>query len=150
MIMIIKIFFRVHELLNSSSFFTKLFYIIFITFYKIVNIVYGATVPIKTVFLGVPILPHGLHGVFISKDAIIGEEVTIFHQVTIGSIQTKGSKNMGAPRIGNNVLIGAGAKILGGIQVGNNVKIGANSVVINDIPDNSTVIGVPAIIIKSL
>ena len=81
-----------------------------------------------------PNLPHGLYGIIISKNAIIGENCTIFHQVTIG--EGKG----GAPRIGDNCYIGAGAKIIGNITVGNNVKIGANCVVVEDIPDNCTVV----------
>lgn len=81
-----------------------------------------------------PNLPHGLYGIIVSKNAIIGENVTIFHQVTIG--EGKG----GAPRIGDNCYIGAGAKIIGNIGVGDNVRIGANCVVVEDIPDNSTVV----------
>ena len=68
-------------------------------------------------------MPHGLYGVFISKDAEIGENCTIFHQVTIGSNRIEGSKHYGAPKIGNNVYIGAGAKIIGGITIGDNVNI---------------------------
>lgn len=81
-----------------------------------------------------PILPHGLYGIIVSHNAVIGKNVTIFHQVTIG--QGKG----GAPTIGDNVYIGAGAKIIGKVTVGNNVKIGANCVVFMDIPDNCTVV----------
>lgn len=62
------------------------------------------------------------------------------HQVTIGSNTLKGSKSCGAPKIGNNVFIGAGAKIIGGIEVGDNVRIGANCVVVTNIPANSTVV----------
>lgn len=69
-----------------------------------------------------------------SHNAVIGENCTIFHQVTIG--EGKG----GAPTIGNNCLIGAGAKIIGGITIGNNVKIGAGCVVVDDVPDGATVV----------
>lgn len=94
-------------------------------------------------------MPHGLNGVFISKDAEIGENCTIFHQVTIGSNRIEGSKHYGAPKIGNNVYIGAGAKIIGGIIIGDNVNIGANCVVFTDIPSNSTVVmNAPRIIQK--
>lgn len=58
----------------------------------------------------------------------------IYHQVTIGE-----GKN-GAPIIGDNVMIGAGAKIVGKLRVGNNVNIGANCVVVDDVPDNSTIV----------
>ena len=88
-------------------------------------------------FLSIPNLPHGLNGIIISHNAIIGKNATIFHQVTIG--EGRG----GAPKIGDNVLIGAGAKVIGGIQIGNNVRISAGCVVMQDIPDNTTVI--PAI-----
>ena len=84
--------------------------------------------------------PHGLSGIFISKDAIIGEGCTILQQVTIGSNNLVGSAHQGAPVIGNNVYIGAGAKIIGGITVGENVRIGANCVVFKDIPPNCTVV----------
>ena len=81
-----------------------------------------------------PNLPHGLYGIMVSRNAVIGKNVTIFHQVTIG--EGKG----GAPTIGDNVYIGAGAKIIGGVKVGNNVKIGANCVVFMYVPDNCTVV----------
>ncbi|MEW4220647.1 serine O-acetyltransferase [Rossellomorea marisflavi] len=86
------------------------------------------------------ILPHGGKGVIISSKAIIGDDVTIYQQVTIGTIDLGGI----APRIGNNVFIGAGAKILGPIVIGDGAKIGANAVVIKDVPANSTAVGVPA------
>lgn len=94
-------------------------------------------------------MPHGLYGVFISKDAVIGENCVIFHQVTIGSNSIEGSEHYGAPKIGNNVYIGAGAKIIGGITIGDNVNIGANCIVFSDIPSNSTVVmNAPRIIQK--
>lgn len=90
-----------------------------------------------------PHLPHGLNGIIISHNAVIGKNATIFHQVTIGE-----GKN-GAPTIGDNVLIGAGAKIIGNIKIGNNVSIGAGCVVTCDIPDNCTVVlEKPRIIVK--
>ena len=81
-----------------------------------------------------PVLPHGLNGIIVSHNAIIGKNATIFQQVTIGE------GNDGAPIIGNNCYIGAGAKIIGGIKIGNNVKIGAGCIVSTDIPDNVTVV----------
>lgn len=86
------------------------------------------------VFAEPPHLPHGLNGIIVSHNAVIGKNCTIFHQVTVGE------GNGGAPVIGDNVLIGAGAKIIGGICVGNNVKIGAGCVVTKDVPDGTTVI----------
>lgn len=84
--------------------------------------------------------PHGLNGIFISEKAVIGEGCTIFQQVTIGSITSKGSKHVGAPHIGDDVYIGAGAKILGDICIGNHVRIGANCIVTESVSDNCTVV----------
>jgi serine O-acetyltransferase len=86
------------------------------------------------------IFPHSLYGIFISKDAVIGEKCVVFQQVTIGSNTIKGSPHFGSPKIGNNVYIGTGAKIIGKVNIGNNVRIGANAVVVNDIPDNCVVV----------
>lgn len=82
-------------------------------------------------------LPHGLHGVFISRYAQIGENCCIYQNVTIGEIDRK------APVIGNNCLIGAGAVIIGDIRIGDNVKIGAGAVVNTNVPDNYTVVSQP-------
>lgn len=83
-------------------------------------------------------VPH-ISGIVISYYASIGDDCTIYHQVTIGeeSIKHKGQ----APIIGNNVYIGAGAKILGPITIGDNVRIGANAVVTKNVPSNCTVVG---------
>ncbi len=90
-----------------------------------------------------PHFPHGINGIIVSHNAVIGKQCTIFHQVTIGE-----GRN-GAPVIGDHVLIGAGAKLIGNIHVGNNVKIGAGCVVMQDIPDYATVLpGVVQIIVK--
>ena len=80
-----------------------------------------------------PKLPHGLYGIMISHNAVIGANCTIFHQATIG--EGKG----GAPVIGDNVLIGAGAKIIGNVRIGSNSKIVVNAVVVHDVPENSIV-----------
>ncbi|MFH1847124.1 MAG: serine O-acetyltransferase EpsC [Candidatus Omnitrophota bacterium] len=85
-------------------------------------------------------IDHGM-GVVIGETAIIGKNVTLFQGVTLGGTgKEKGKRH---PTIGNNVVVGAGAKVLGNITIGENVLIGANAVVIRDIPDNSTVVGVP-------
>ena len=88
----------------------------------------GATIPLGTKFGSKPDFPHGFYGIFISYGAVLGSNTL------------KGTKNPGAPVIGDNVYIGAGAKIIGGIRIGNNVRIGANCVVTTDIPDNCTVV----------
>lgn len=82
--------------------------------------------------------PHYALGVVIHPRSIIGNNVTIYQHVTIGS-----RNGIGAPIIGNNVVIGAGAIIIGDIKIGDNVKIGANSVVLKSVPDNCTVVGIP-------
>lgn len=84
-----------------------------------------------------PRLPHGLNGIIVSHNAVIGKGCTIFHQVTIG--EGRG----GAPVIGDHVLIGAGAKIVGGVHVGDYAKIGAGCVVMQDVPEHATVLAAP-------
>ena len=81
-------------------------------------------------------------GIVIGETAEIGDDCTIYHQVTLGG--TGKDKNKRHPTIGNNVMIGAGSKVLGPIRIGNNVKIGAGAVVLKNVPDNVTVVGVPA------
>ena len=100
----------------------------------------GSGIPIETTFEEYPILPHGLFGIFISQGAKIGKGCTIFQQVTIGSNTFKDSKGYGAPKIGNNVFIGAGAKIIGNVFIGNNVRIGAGCIVTQNVSDNMTVV----------
>lgn len=91
-------------------------------------------------------IDHG-YGVVIGETAIIGDNVTMFHGVTLGGTgKEKGKRH---PTIGNNVFIGSGAKILGNIKIEDNVKIGANAVVLKDIKENTTVVGIPGIIVKT-
>jgi serine O-acetyltransferase len=92
-------------------------------------------------------IDHGM-GVVIGETAEIGDYVTLFQGVTLGGTGKERGKRH--PTLGNHVVVGAGAKILGGITIGNNVKIGANSVVLKNVAANSTVIGVPGRVIKSL
>ncbi len=90
-------------------------------------------------------IDHGM-GVVIGETAEVGDNVTIYHGVTLGGTgKDKGKRH---PTVGNNVIIGAGAKVLGPIYIGDNVKIGANSVVLKDINNNSTAVGIPAKVIK--
>ena len=90
-------------------------------------------------------IDHGA-GVVIGETAEIGNDVTLYHGVTLGG--TTWSKEKRHPTLGDNVLVGAGAKILGAITLGNNVRVGANSVVIKDVPPCCTVIGIPGRIIQ--
>ena len=88
-------------------------------------------------------IDHGM-GIVIGETATIGDNCTIYHGVTLGG--TGKDKYKRHPDIGNNVIVGCGAKVLGPIKIGNNVKIGANAVILKDVPNNSTVVGVPGIV----
>lgn len=85
-------------------------------------------------------IDHG-EGVVIGETTIIGDDVLIYQQVTLGGTGNEHGKRH--PTVGNNVIIGAGAKVLGNITIGDNVRIGAGSVVVDDVPENSTVVGIP-------
>lgn len=101
---------------------------------------YGAWIGINTKIGDNLILPHNIYGIFISDNAVLGSNVTIYQQVTIGSNRLQNSKHFGSPTVQDNVLIGAGAKIIGNVEVGKNSRIGANAVVTNNVPDNSIVV----------
>ncbi len=90
-------------------------------------------------------MDHGM-GIVIGETSIIGENVTIYHGVTLGGVSLEKGKRH--PTIGNNVIIGAGAKVLGNITIGADSKIGANSVILKDIPQDSVAVGVPGKIIS--
>ncbi|QPJ65988.1 MAG: serine O-acetyltransferase [Candidatus Nitrohelix vancouverensis] len=91
-------------------------------------------------------IDHGM-GVVIGETAIIGDNVFIYHGVTLGGLSTKKGKRH--PTVGNNVVLGAGAQVLGPINIGNNTKVGSGSVVLQDVPEYSTVIGVPGRVVYS-
>ncbi|SKA84138.1 serine O-acetyltransferase [Clostridium sp. USBA 49] len=91
-------------------------------------------------------IDHGM-GVVIGETAEIGNDVVIYHGVTLGGTGKETGKRH--PTIGNNVVIGAGAKVLGPIYIGDNSKIGANAVVLADIPCNSTAVGIPAKVVSA-
>ena len=88
-------------------------------------------------------IDHGM-GVVIGETAEIGDNVTIYHGVTLGG--TGKDKDKRHPTIGNDVIIGCGAKILGPISIGDGAKIGANSVVLKNVPKGKTAVGIPAVI----
>lgn len=100
---------------------------------------YGAFIPVSKTISPFT-TPHQFYGIFISQGATIGKNCTIFQQVTIGSNTLGDSKSAGAPVICDNVYIGAGAKIIGAVTIGKNARIGANCVVVNDVPENATVV----------
>lgn len=85
-------------------------------------------------------IDHGM-GIVIGETAEVGDDCTIYHQVTLGG--TGKDKNKRHPTIGNNVMVGAGSKVLGPIKIGNNVKIGAGAVVLHNVENNTTVVGTP-------
>ena len=91
-------------------------------------------------------IDHGM-GVVIGETAVIGDNVTIFQGVTLGGTGKERGKRH--PTIGNHVVIGTGAKVLGNITVGNHSMIGANAVVVRDVPEHSTVVGVPGRIART-
>ena len=85
-------------------------------------------------------IDHGM-GIVIGETTTIGNDCTIYHNSTLGG--TGKDKNKRHPDLGNNVMVGSGAKVLGPIKIGNNVKIGANSVVLKNVPNNTTIVGIP-------
>ena len=98
-------------------------------------------------------IDHGM-GVVIGETSEIGDNVTIYHAVTLGgispSIESEKQRNEKRhPTIGDDVVIGSGAQIIGPIKVGNGSRVAANAVVVNNVPEDSTMVGVPAKIIKT-
>jgi serine O-acetyltransferase len=91
-------------------------------------------------FAGKPCFPHGLQGVYISGQAVIGQDCVIFHNVTVGSNTLADSRYQGAPTIGDHCFLGAGACVIGQMTLGDHVRIGANATVIRDVPDNHLVV----------
>ena len=97
-------------------------------------------------------IDHGM-GVVIGETSEIGDNVTIYHAVTLGGISPsenseKQRDEKRHPTIGDNVVIGSGAQIIGPIKVGKGARIAANAVVVNDVSENSTMVGVPAKAVK--
>ena len=90
-------------------------------------------------------IDHGV-GVVIGETAIIGDDVLIYQQVTLGGVSTSHGKRH--PTVENNVVVGAGAKVLGNITLGQGCKVGTNSVVLKDVPPFATAVGIPARIIN--
>jgi serine O-acetyltransferase len=91
-------------------------------------------------------IDHGA-GVVIGETAEIGNDVTLYHGVTLGGVSwNKGKRH---PTLGDRVVVGAGAKILGPITIGANVRVGANSVVISEVPEGKTVVGIPGKVVQT-
>ena len=87
-------------------------------------------------------IDHGM-GIVIGSTSVIGDDVSIYQGVTLGGI-TQSDKGKRHPTLGDGAVIGAGAKVLGPITIGANARVGSNAVVVKDVPDNVTVVGVPA------
>ena len=90
-------------------------------------------------------IDHGM-GVVIGETAVIGDDCTLYHGVTLGG--TSWNKGKRHPTLEQGVVIGAGAKVLGPITIGKNAKIGSNAVVVKDVPPNATAVGIPARILE--
>lgn len=88
-------------------------------------------------------IDHGT-GLVIGETAIIGNDVNLYHGVTLGGVGREGKDGKRHPTIKDGAMVGAGAQVLGDITIGENAKVGANSVVLNDIPEGATAIGIPA------
>ncbi|MCU7853511.1 MAG: serine O-acetyltransferase [Candidatus Thiodiazotropha sp. (ex Monitilora ramsayi)] len=91
-------------------------------------------------------IDHGM-GVVIGETAVIGDDCTLYHGVTLGG--TSWQKGKRHPTLSNNVVVGAGAKVLGPILIGEGARIGSNSVVVKDVPTGATVVGVPGKLITA-
>jgi serine O-acetyltransferase len=107
---------------------------------RFIEIITGISIPAQAK-IGKGLRIHHFGGVIVHSEAVIGDDCTIYHQVTLGDLGGRG----GAPRVGNRVLIGAGAKLIGEIVVGDDCVIGANAVVIHSVPAGYLAVGVPAI-----
>jgi serine O-acetyltransferase len=90
-------------------------------------------------------IDHGM-GVVIGETAEIGDDVTLYHGVTLGG--TSWNKGKRHPTLGHGVVVGAGAKILGPIVVGNGAKVGSNAVVVKNVPPGATVVGIPGRVVE--
>ncbi len=91
------------------------------------------------------VIDHGM-GIVIGETAEVGDDVLLYQGVTLGGTgKDKGKRH---PTIGNNVMVGSGAKVLGPFKVGDNSRIAANAVVLNEIPPDSTAVGVPAKVVR--
>lgn len=148
----VKVFFIIRELLIENRWYIRPIWHLLHFLYRMILLLNGSLIHLETKFSGTPIFVHGLKGIIISRDSVIGKNVVIYQQVTIGWIEKgnkKGAPMRGNPVIEDNVLIGAGAKIMGGITIGAGAKIGPNCVVVDDVPAHAVVfVDKPKMILK--
>jgi len=90
-------------------------------------------------------IDHGM-GVVIGETSEVGNDVTLYHHVTLGGVSIEKGKRH--PTLGDNVVVGAGAKILGPIEIGSGSRVGANAVVVKPVPPDSVVVGIPGQVVK--
>lgn len=112
------------------------------------NYLTGADIP-PTAKFGPGLMILHPTGVVVSGGVEAGARLRLHSGVVLG-FQTAGRNERGVPTLGDDVMIGVGAKVLGPVKVGNRVKIGANAVVLDDVPDDTSVVGVPARAVDSL
>jgi serine acetyltransferase len=116
--------------------------------YRLLSGISGCSVPFS-VSIGRRVRwEHGFNGIFVARDAKIGDDCTILHQVTIGSNLQTGTER-GSPLIGARVLIGAGAKIIGRVTIGDGARIGAQALVATDVPPGATCYAPAARIVRA-
>lgn len=136
---------RTAEFVTTAGPAWRLLYPVARVMYRRYMFKFGISIPYQTP-IGSGLYIGHFGGIVVSSGATIGANCNISQGVTIGQIN-RGAKK-GTPHIGDNVYIGPGAKVLGRISIGNNVAIGANAVVVDDVPDNAVVVGVPARVIS--
>jgi len=105
--------------------------------YRLLSGICGCSVPFSVSFGRRVRWEHGFNGIFVARDATIGDDCVILHQVTIGSNLHAGTER-GSPLIGARVLIGAGAKVIGRVTIGDGARIGAQALVASDVPPGAT------------
>ena len=144
----------------KAVFFHKLAHFFYVAGFDLIARIISQTIRF---FTGVEIHPgakigknlfidHGM-GVVIGETSEIGDNVTIYHAVTLGgsspSIDSERQRHEKRhPTIGNDVVLGSGAQIIGPVKVGNGARIAANAVVVKDVPENATMVGIPAKAVK--
>jgi serine acetyltransferase len=133
--MVISLFFLLRRRIIKNKFSRFFLYPI----YRFIGMIYSSSIPLKSKLGKKLKFKHGLFGIFIAGGATIGNNVTFYHQVTIGGVSGN-SKNKGSPVIGDHTILYPGCKVIGNVTIGKNCKIGPNVVVFEDIPDNTTVV----------